>query len=472
LLTSAGSLAFGDACHDGEVRRAPLAALTAAALVVLGASSCTGTSGAVDLAAADRGSVTEVVDASAAVTAKAVATVTAPSSGTVASLSVTAGQSVAAGQEIAVIDSPGARQQLQEASAALAAANAGGGGGGGLRTGDLSTAQKKTDDAAAAAFAAARSAAAAISDPTVRAALLAQIDAAAQQYASLSATARSLVSSVQRGIASVSSAVSALGAAQRAQAQSAYDLAKSTVDALTLRTPIAGVVQLGGAASTPATGSLSNLLSAAGAGGAAGVGGAASSTASGSTPTGPGVDTAVGVGAPVGAGTAIATIVDVSALGLLADVDETDVLLVAPGVRAQVELDAAPGATYDATVGSVDILPTTSARGGVAYRVRLSLGTGRYSDGRGAPTPRPGMSAVTHLMVREAHDAVTVPAAAVVRVDGHDAVWVSRDGKAVRVPVTLGVQGPDRVQVLTGLAPGDRVVVRGADRVRAGQSLP
>jgi multidrug efflux pump subunit AcrA (membrane-fusion protein) len=441
--------------------------LTAAAtLVVLGASSCTGTSGSVDLGTADRGSVTEIVDASATVTARAVATVTAPSAGTVASLSVLAGQSVAAGQVIAVIDSPSAQQQLQEASAALAAANASAGGGG-LRTGDLAAAQKKTDDAAAAAFASARSAAGSISDPTVRAALLAQIDAAAQQYASLSATARSLVSSVQRGIASVAAAVSALSAAQRAQAQAAYDLAKATVDALTLRAPIAGVVQLGGAASTSSSGSLSSLLSAAGAAGAA-----SGATTSGSTPSGPGIDTAVGPGAPVGAGTAIATVVDVSALGLLADVDETDVLLVTSGARAQVELDAAPGASYDATVGSVDVLPTTSARGGVAYRVRLSLGTGRYSDGRAAPTPRPGMSAVTHLMVREAHDTVTVPAAAVVRVDGHDAVWVARDGRAVRVPVTLGVQGPDRVQVLAGLSAGDRVVVRGADKVRAGQSLP
>jgi multidrug efflux pump subunit AcrA (membrane-fusion protein) len=82
------------------------------------------------------------------------------------------------------------------------------------------------------------------------------------------------------------------------------------------------------------------------------------------------------------------------------------------------------------------------------------------------------MSAVAHLAVREAHDVVTVPAAAVVRADGHDAVWVVRDGKASRVLVTLGVQGPDRVQVVSGVAPGDRVVVKGADRVKPGQSLP
>jgi multidrug efflux pump subunit AcrA (membrane-fusion protein) len=306
-----------------------------------------------------------------------------------------------------------------------------------------------------------------VGDPAVRAALLAQIDAAQKQYDALAATARSVITSVQQGLASLSSALGALGAAQRAQAQAAYDLARSTVDALTLRAPIAGVVQLGGTSSAGSNGSLNSLLSAA-------TGGAPlpAPASGGATAGGPGVDSAVGVGAPVGPGTAIATIVDTSALGLLADVDETDVLLVSPGVRAKVELDAAPGASYDATVGSVDVLPTTSARGGVAYRVRLTLGTGRYDDGRAAPTPRPGMSAVAHLAVREAHDAVTVPAAAVVRVDGHDQIWVVHDGKAVAVQVNLGVQGPDRVQVVSGVAPGDRVVIKGADRVKSGQQLP
>lgn len=465
----AGRRALSDACHDGGVRRASLAALTAVVgLVTLGVSACTNGSSPVTLGNADRSSVTEIVDASATVTAKAVATLTAPTAGTLVTLSVTPGQSVAAGQVIAVIDSPAAQQQLADATAALASAG-GSGGGGGFSSRDLAAAQKKTDDAAAAAFASARKAASSIGDPVVRDALLRQIDAASAQYDSLAATARTLTTSVQRGIASLSSALGALGAAQRAQARSAYNLAKSTVDALTLRAPIAGVVQLGGPASAPTTGSLSSLLSSVSGGGPPA---AAPASGGGARPSGPGVDEVVGVGAPLGAGTAVATIVDTSALGLIADVDETDVLLVAPGVRAQVELDAAPGASYAATVGSIDVLPTASARGGVAYRARLTLGDGHYADGRVAPTPRPGMSAVAHLAVREARDAVTVPAAAVVRADGHDAVWVVRDGKAVRVPVTLGVQGPDRVQVVSGLATGDRVVVRGADRVRAGQDLP
>jgi HlyD family secretion protein len=305
----------------------------------------------------------------------------------------------------------------------------------------------------------------------VRSALLAQVDAAAKQYVSAAQTARSLATAVRRGIASLAQAVGALSAAQRAQAQSAYNLAKAAVDALTLRAPISGVVQLGGVGGgSSGGGSLADLL--AGAGGGAGGGTVAGAAGAAGPPSGPGTDDAVSLGSQVAAGTPVATIVDVSSLGLVAEVDETDVVLVTPGVPASVELDAAPGARYAGTVRSVDVLPTSSARGGVAYRVRLSLGAGSYSGGRAAPGPRPGMSAVAHLTVRQARDAVTVPAAAVSTVDGQDTVWLDRGGTAVRAPFEVGVQGQDRVQIVSGIGAGDRIVVRGADRVRAGQSLP
>jgi multidrug efflux pump subunit AcrA (membrane-fusion protein) len=82
------------------------------------------------------------------------------------------------------------------------------------------------------------------------------------------------------------------------------------------------------------------------------------------------------------------------------------------------------------------------------------------------------MSAVVRLQVNQAVDAVTVPASAIVSAEGRDTVWAVRDGKAQRVPVTLGVQGEDVVQVTSGIADGQRLVVSGADRVRPGQELP
>jgi multidrug efflux pump subunit AcrA (membrane-fusion protein) len=456
------------------VRRTPLAALVTAAVLGLGAAGCEPSTAGIGTGEVRRANVVEVVDVPASVTARAVATLSAPADGTLAGLSVEPGATVKAGDIVAVVDSPAAQKRLADAKAALSAARSSA-----VRPArvDLSGVQRQLDSAAAKAFADARAAAGQITDATVRAALLSHIDAAEQTYRGAAQTSQRLITQVQRGLASVGSALSALGAAQRIQAQSAYDLAKSTVDALTLRAPIAGVVQLGGR-STGSTGAdpLSQLLGTVGGGlpgGAASAAGAAGSTAGGGSP---GVDDVLVVGDRVSAGTAIVTIVDVSELGLVGEVDETDVLLVAPDVTASVELDAAPGVLYEARVRTVDLLPTPSARGGVAYRVRLL-----FSDAPGAaggspapppPTPRPGMSAVAHLRVRTATDAVAVPASAVFTTDLGETVWLVRNGSAVRAQVRLGVQGEDLVQVLDGLTPGERVVVSGTDRVTTGLRLP
>jgi HlyD family secretion protein len=451
-------------------RRLAGVALGVLALVCVSAASCSETPKNITVGSVSRADVTEVVDASATVTAKGVATLSTPADGTLATLNVTPGQTVTAGEILAVVSSPAAQDRLRQAEQALDALD--GGGSAGFGGQNLSAVQRRTDQDAAAAFKQAREQAATIADPNLKAALLAQADAGEKAYQQAAATARELVTSVQRGFASVGQATSALTAAQRAQAQAAYDVAKSTVDALTLRAPIGGVVQLGGAAAGSSGTSLNDLIGVAAAGGGLPGGAAGPAAAPGGTPSGPGVDPAVLPGARVSAGAPVITVVDTSELGLVAAVDETDVLLVKPGVTAKVELDAAPGARYEATVRSVDVLPSTSSRGGVSYRVRLSAGAGKFSDGREAPTPRPGMSAVAHLAVRAARDAVAVPAAAVFSSGGRDQVWVVRAGKAVRVPVTVGVSGPDLVQVVAGISDGDQIVVRGADQVRMGQRLP
>jgi HlyD family secretion protein len=430
--------------------------LTVAA-VLLSAVSCEDAPSSIATGDVVLSTVVEVVDVPATVTARAAATLTAPADGRVITLTAVAGRTVQAGEVIAVIDSPAAQKRLADAKAALAASRSPGR----IKLGDLSKAQQKLDGAATEAFTAARQCANQIGDEALRTTLLAQLDAAQASYANAAQGAKALADQVRSGIGQLGNAVSALGAAQRVQAQSAVDLAQSAVDALTIRAPLTGVLQLGGVASaSAASGSLDQLLSSFG-----GAGGVPTAGANNAAPL-PGVDDVVSIGDLVGIGAPIATVVDVSALGLVGEVDETDVLLVKAGVVADVELDAAPGVTYSAVVTSVDLLPTPSARGGVAYRARLDL-TGTLS-----PQPRPGMSAVAHLKVREAADTVTVPSSAVRNVAGRDVVWLVKDGVAVEQPVVVGVAGPDLVQVTSGLQPGQRVVTAGVDQVKAGMTLP
>ncbi len=454
------------------MRRTPLVAPLVAALAVvataLGATACESSAEGVATDLARRDTVTEVVDVPASVTARAVATLTAPADGKLTKIAVEPGAAVKAGAVVVVVDSPSARKRLADARAALDAASVAGRR---PRSVDLSGVQSHVDSAAAEAFTSGRVAAAEISDEKVRSALLAQVDAAEARYESAALTARALVRQVQRGVAGIGDAVAALGAAQRVQAKSAYDLAKSTVDALTLRAPISGVVQFARPAPGATADPLAGLLGAASAG-------TASPTSAGVTVAG--VDDELAVGDAIGAGMPVVTIVDVSQIGLAGEVDETDVLLVATGVPATVELDAAPGVTYEASVKSVDLLPTPSARGGVAYRIRLAFVTAPADPAPGLPgeaaavpppTPRPGMSAVAHLRVRTATDAVAVPAAALFTSDLGDTVWVVRDGRAVQQVVRVGVQGQDLVQIMSGLDVGQRVVVSGTDRVTTGQKL-
>jgi multidrug efflux pump subunit AcrA (membrane-fusion protein) len=448
------------------------AAVAVAAVLLTG---CTGDESGIEVAAAGRSTVTEVVEAPATVQARASTTLSAPAAGEVARVYVKDGERVGAGTLIVRISSPETTGRLTQARAALVQAESSAPGAPAyVSGGPLSQA----DTTAQGAFDGARRAAEQIPDPRLRAAALTRVAAAERQYALAAAQARSAIAAINSGIGNLSAALASLTAAQRVQARAAVDAAEKAVEALDVRAPIGGTVQLGGTTAATGTGSsggtgaLDSVLGQL----PADVQEQASSALGGGSGTGGGaaVQTVgpVTEGMPVSTGMALATVVDTSVLSLVAEVDETDVFLVRPGIKAVAELDAVPGAQYAATVAAVDLSPTSSARGGVSYRVRLALAAGKLADGDPAPKPRPGMSAVADLRVRTATDAVTVPAAAVVRDGDRDAVWVQAGRLARKRIVTVGTQGEDAVEIRDGVREGERVVVRGADRVREGQELP
>ena len=432
-------------------------------VVVLLTAGCTGSSAArVQTDEVVRATVTEVVNAPGRITAKATSTVTAPADGTVAALLVPDGVTVTKGTILLRLDSPAAQQRLAQARSAKAAAATRPR----VPQADLSPLQDQLDAAADGAFAAARAAAAQVPDPTARQGVLDAVAAAEARYRGAATAARSIAGSVSAGASGLGSALDALGSSQRLQADALLQAAQTTVEALTVTAPQDGVVTYGagGGAAPAAPGGLSGLLGQL----PAGLAGALPSTGSP-----PATSAALAVGGPVASGGPMLTVTDVSGLGVTADVDETDILLVRPGVLAGVQLDAVPGAAYDAAVASVDVTPSPAAGGGVTYRVRLTLTPGSTADGTPSPQPRPGMSAVVDLRVREAVNAVSVPSSAVLR-DGAKAAVFIQDGTgggAVlrRREVVLGAQGSDRVEVVSGLEVGQRIVSRDADRLRDGQ---
>jgi multidrug efflux pump subunit AcrA (membrane-fusion protein) len=443
--------------------RAGVVAATVPALLVAGCSA--DEEPQVQVAEVTRGTVVEVVEAPATVTARATATLTAAADGTVAEIMVPDGEQADAGQVVLRIDSPEAEQTLAAAleADAQAAASAQ------VEVPGLapSEAAARADQRAAESMEAARAAAAQIPDEAARAEALAALARAEADYAALRADAERAVQRFNAGLGSLAEALGSLSQAQRVQTEAAVGVAQRTVDALVVVSPVSGIVSLGTAGASSGGGtSLPGLPPELAGAAEEALGAAGSSSAGGQGPV-----TTLTVGAPVTAGQPVVTVTDVSTLSLAAQVDETDVLLVTSGVPATVELDALPGATYEATVSSVDVAPTSGTAGGVSYVVRLGLEGGSTDDGDPAPTPLPGMSAVVDLRVREATDVVAVPVSAVIREGERDAVWVVVDDVVRQRFVRLGAQGETTVEVTEGLQVGERVVVEGADRVSDGQSL-
>jgi multidrug efflux pump subunit AcrA (membrane-fusion protein) len=412
-----------------------------------------------------RGEVRELVEAPATVAAKASASVTSPADGRVGKLLVHDGQAVKQGQTLMVVSSPSTQQRLKQAKNADAKAAAS------IKpapTTDLTGLLAGSNAAADAAFSSAQQAINLIPDGPTKASAQARLNTDEANYNASKAQAQQAIQSLDNGLGGIQQALSTVAQAQRTQTQAAVSLAQQAVSALTIKAPVAGTLQLGGpSASSSDTSGLSAQISQL----PSSVQGQAAQLLGGSG-GGTTASTTISLGTPVSSGTTLATITDASTLSLDADVDETDVLLVRKANAATVDLDAVPDATYSAVVQTIGQTPTTSAEGGVTYRVRLSLGEGKNADGSRAPTPKPGMSAVVDLLVRDARNVLAVPAAAVIHDGTRDFVWADVDRRAHKTYVTLGAQGDSTLQVLTGLTDGQLIVTQNAEELTEGQKLP
>lgn len=97
------------------------------------------------------------------------------------------------------------------------------------------------------------------------------------------------------------------------------------------------------------------------------------------------------------------------------------------------------------------------------FEVRVGLTGDGWTIGSPVRVDLPAAQASAGLVVPR--DAV------IVRADGAHVFRVAKGDVAERVVVRLGNGSSDRVEVLGGLVVGDRVVVRGGERLRAGQAV-
>ncbi len=156
------------------------------------------------------------------------------------------------------------------------------------------------------------------------------------------------------------------------------------------------------------------------------------------------------------------TVVDTHIVKIVISVPEGDVRFLKPGLQLQIRADAFPGRVFPGKITRMNPALDTNTR---TLAVEIDMPN---SDG----TLKPGMFARANLHLRTIPDAVVLPKDAVISRKSESFVYRVESGNIVRkVPVVVGIQNKDSVQILDGVRPSDSVVVMGQQHLMDGENV-
>lgn len=198
-------------------------------------------------------------------------------------------------------------------------------------------------------------------------------------------------------------------------------------------------------------------------------------------------------GASVSPNVPVASLVDIRSVRMVANLVEKDVKRVTVGTRADIEVDAYPGETFNGRVSRLAPVFDPATR---TAEMEIEV-----------PNPgfrlKPGMYARVQLTVGVKPNAITVPSNAVVRLDGKAGVFVAQgrgagatgngsapveraatsgtstgsatgdDGAmaAKFMPIETGISDGQNVEIVSGIGDGARVITTGSGALKDGDRI-
>ena len=166
-------------------------------------------------------------------------------------------------------------------------------------------------------------------------------------------------------------------------------------------------------------------------------------------------------GAFAGGNTPILSVVDIGVVRMVANLVEKDFSRVQRGAEAVVEVDAFPGEQFRGSVSRVAPIFDPATR---TATMEIEVPNPGYRL-------KPGMYARVRLVTGRNANALTVPRAAVVDIEGRRGVYLVADNTAVFQEVATGMVDTERVEIVSGLEEGTPVVTTGSVAIRDGERI-
>ncbi|OOR88087.1 efflux transporter periplasmic adaptor subunit [Moraxella caviae] len=154
----------------------------------------------------------------------------------------------------------------------------------------------------------------------------------------------------------------------------------------------------------------------------------------------------------------IVTLADLSRVRINAQISEADVINITKGLPARFNILGNPEQQYDAVVAGVEPAPETISSTSTTDSAVYYIGYLDVDNTEGKF--RIDMTAQVNIIVKSAHNVLTVPSAALSEQDGKTVVRVvGEDGFAKPVEVSTGLNNRVNVEITSGLEAGANVVI-------------
>jgi len=167
------------------------------------------------------------------------------------------------------------------------------------------------------------------------------------------------------------------------------------------------------------------------------------------------------IGRHVNAGDITFRVTNPSELVAYLQIPQSELSRFAVGHLASVQVDSMPDRNFSATVGRIS--PTIDTRNGT-FRA-----TAYVDNDNGLLVP--GMFGRFEIAYEKHSEALVIPVAAVLEEDNESVVYVVQDGTAVRKIITTGIEEGGQIEILSGLAGDERIILTGQNSLREGSKV-
>ncbi len=154
----------------------------------------------------------------------------------------------------------------------------------------------------------------------------------------------------------------------------------------------------------------------------------------------------------VNGGTALATLADMSRLFIIADIDETDIGSIKIGHEVTITADAFSDRKFKGRVKR--IAPQGLVENSITiFKVKIEV------LGKGRKVLKPMMSANIDIVTEHVQNTVFTSRAGIRDGEQGKFAMVLKDDKPEKIAVQTGIRNPIHVQIVSGLVPGDQVIL-------------